>query len=73
MTDSPLPEASTAFHAGELAAQARVGVGDDAARMRARAIRPFMPDQHRVFFNQLPFMVVGALDQSGQLWALRVY
>ena len=69
MTENTLPEASTAFHEGELAVQARVGVPDQAARMRARAIRPFMPDQHRAFYGQLPFMVTGALDASGQPWA----
>lgn len=69
MTDNTLPEASSAFHDGELAVQARLGVPDQAARMRARAIRPFMPDQHRVFYGQLPFMVTGALDASGQPWA----
>lgn len=69
MADNVLPEASTVFHAGELAVQARVGVTDEAARMRARAIRSYMPDQHRAFYNQLPFMVTGATDASGQPWA----
>jgi len=69
MASDELPEAATSFHEAELAVQARVGVPDKAARMRARAIRPFMPDQHRVFFNQLPFMITGALDESGQPWA----
>ncbi|MEO9968336.1 MAG: pyridoxamine 5'-phosphate oxidase family protein [Hyphomonadaceae bacterium] len=69
MAENELPEAATVFHEGELAVQKRIGVSDDAARMRARAIRPFMPEQHRVFFNQLPFVVVGALDETGQPWA----
>lgn len=69
MAENTLPEASTSFHEGELSVQARVGVPDQAARMRARAIRSFMPDQHRAFYNQLPFMVTGALDASGQPWA----
>ena len=69
MSEIELPEASTAFHEAELAAQAKAGVDDQSARMRARAIRPFMPDQHRVFYNQLPFIVTGALDDSGQPWA----
>jgi predicted pyridoxine 5'-phosphate oxidase superfamily flavin-nucleotide-binding protein len=28
-------------------------------------IRSFMPDQHRLFFEQLPFVVVGTLDETG--------
>ncbi len=69
MSATDLPEASSAFYDAELAVHARLGVPDETARMRARAIRPFMPDQHRSFFNQLPFMVTGALDGSGQPWA----
>ena len=28
-------------------------------------IRSFMPEQHRVFFAQLPFMVAATLDAAG--------
>ncbi|MBI3187106.1 MAG: pyridoxamine 5'-phosphate oxidase family protein [Gammaproteobacteria bacterium] len=28
-----------------------------------------MPDQHRAFFAQLPFVLIGSVDQSGQSWA----
>lgn len=69
MAETTLPEASTSFHEGELAVQAHVGVPDQAARMRARVIRPFMPDQHQAFYNQLPFIITGAVDASGQPWA----
>jgi len=43
------------FHLGELEAQARAGGG-----VRGGAIRPTMPDQHRAFFEALPFVVVAA-------------
>ncbi len=69
MSIDALPDASTAFHNGELAAQSRVGVSDQDARLRARVIRPFMPDQHRAFFQTLPFMVIGSVDATGQPWA----
>lgn len=39
------------------------------AAIGPRVIRPFMPDQHREFFAQLPFMVLGAMDDTGQPWA----
>lgn len=45
------------FHAGELEAQTRAGGGS-----RGNAIRPAMPDQHRAFFEALPFVVVATLD-----------
>ena len=51
------------FHAGELAAQALAGVAS-----RGAGIRPFMPDQHRIFFGQLPWLFAGVLDRDG--WPL---
>ena len=33
------------------------------------AIREYMTEQHREFFESLPFVVVGSVDDSGQPWA----
>ncbi|AOJ90391.1 pyridoxamine 5'-phosphate oxidase [Burkholderia sp. MSMB0856] len=61
------------FHAGELAVQQRAGVTEAAGTAGRRGIRRFMPDQHRTFFAQLPFFVLGGVDAYGQPWAtLRV-
>ncbi|AOI61159.1 pyridoxamine 5'-phosphate oxidase family protein [Burkholderia diffusa] len=61
------------FHAGELAVQQRAGVTEAADTAGRRGIRRFMPDQHRAFFAQLPFFVLGGVDAHGQPWAtLRV-
>ena len=49
------------FHPGELAAQARAGVG----AVGATGIRPFMPDQHREFFALLPYLFMATLDADG--------
>ena len=59
------------FHEGERAVQARVGeaVRERLAQMGPRVIRDFMPDQHREFFAQLPFVIVGTVDAAGQPWA----
>ena len=51
------------FHSGELAAQALAGVAS-----RGAGIRPFMPEQHRIFFSQLPWLFAGVLDRDG--WPL---
>lgn len=51
------------FHSGELAAQALAGVAS-----RGAGIRDFMPDQHRIFFGQLPWLFAGVLDRDG--WPL---
>ncbi len=60
-----------AFHEGERAVQARVGAGirEKLAEIGPRVIRDFMPDQHREFFEQLPFVAVGSVDAQGQPWA----
>jgi hypothetical protein len=57
------------FHEGERAVQARTGVRDRLEQLGPRVIRDFMPDQHREFFEQLPFVVAGTVDASGQPWA----
>ena len=51
------------FHADELAAQARAGVGAKSA-----SIRDFMPEQHRTFFAALPHILVATTDAAG--WPL---
>ena len=58
-----------AFHEGECAAQERVGVREKMSGVGRHAIRDFMPDQHREFFAQLPFVIVGTVDGGGQPWA----
>ena len=61
--------ADSPFHEGELAAQGRAGFLDAASTAGRRSIRDYMPDQHRQFFEQLPFIVVGGIDRFGQPWA----
>src|ERR1700680_5295280 len=61
------------FHAGELPAQERAGVRERMNVDARRGIRDYMPEQHRLFFAQQPFMVLGGVDENGQPWAtLRV-
>lgn len=57
------------FHAGEQDAQTRAGKRDAMEAVGKVAIRPFMPDQHRRFFGQLPFVVMGSVDEQGWPWA----
>ncbi len=60
------------FHEGEKEAQTRVGLSDQMERFGSKVIRPFLPDQHREFFNQLPFLFVGHVDPTGWPWATLV-
>lgn len=57
------------FHAGELAVQARMGVRDALAPWAAKVVRPFLPEQHREFYAQLPFLVAAARDEQARPWA----
>lgn len=61
----PLP----IWHEGEKFIQEKVGVAERMEGVGQRVIRDFMPDQHRQFYAQLPFMVLGSVDAEGDAWA----
>jgi predicted pyridoxine 5'-phosphate oxidase superfamily flavin-nucleotide-binding protein len=60
---------SSPFHAGEQTVQARVGVRERMERAGRRMVQAAMPDEHREFFEDLPWLVVGSADSSGALWS----
>ncbi len=49
--------------------QQRLGVAEKMESHGLRVIRDFMPEQHRLFYAQLPFLFLGAVDESGAPWA----
>jgi ferredoxin-NADP reductase/predicted pyridoxine 5'-phosphate oxidase superfamily flavin-nucleotide-binding protein len=57
------------WHAGEQQLQAHVGVAERMEAFGRKVIRSWMPDQHREFYRQLPFMLLGAVDAQGRPWA----
>jgi uncharacterized protein len=57
------------FHEGERAVQERTGVREQLEGVGQHAIRDFMPEPHRAFFAQLPFVIVGSVDGQGKPWA----
>ena len=57
------------WHAGEKQLQAHVGVAERMEALGRRVVRTEMPDQHRTFYEQLPFMLYGAVDVDGNPWA----
>jgi predicted pyridoxine 5'-phosphate oxidase superfamily flavin-nucleotide-binding protein len=61
-TDSP-------FHRGEQAIQARLGTAAQMDTIGRRFIRNFLPEQHRQFYTQLAYVLVGTVNQDGQPWA----
>jgi len=60
---------SSPWHAGEKRLQEQVGVAQRMEAFGQKVIRDYMPDQHRNFYHQLPFLVVGAVDADGKPWA----
>lgn len=68
--DEALQAKNSPWHEGELALQRSVGAVDVMASVGQRQLaRTWMPDQHREFYAQLPFVVLGAVDQQGDVWA----
>lgn len=57
------------WHRGEKAIQATLGMVERMEATGRRVVRDYMPDQHREFYAQLPFMVVGSVDPAGDAWA----
>lgn len=57
------------FHDGERAIHARFGMREKLADLGRKMLRDHMPDQHRAFFGQLPFLIVGSLDDRNMPWA----
>ena len=57
------------WHAGEKQLQAHVGVAERMEAFGPKVIRNHLPDQHRQFYQQLPFMLYGAVDADGNPWA----
>ncbi len=57
------------WHAGEKTLQETYGVSERMEVIGQKVIRDYMPDQHREFYQQLPFMLVGAVDAQQRPWA----
>ena len=57
------------FHAGEREIQSRLGVREKMERFSKQVIASFMPEQHRDFYQKLPFILLGHADKNGWPWA----
>ncbi|MBO1536975.1 pyridoxamine 5'-phosphate oxidase family protein [Pseudomonas sp. OA65] len=68
--DEVVKAKTSPWHEGELTLQRSVGAVDMMASVGQRQLaRMWMPDQHRAFYAQLPFVVLGAVDRQGDVWA----
>ncbi len=69
MTTQTLTAASSPWHSGEITMQEKLGVVERMQKAGQKVIRDYMPDQHREFFSNLPYIAVGTVDEKGAPWA----
>ncbi len=67
--NAPTSISSSPFHKGERELQDREGKREAMEAIGRTAIRPFMPDQHRDFYENIPFVLIGSVDADGWPWA----
>lgn len=60
---------SSPWHVGEKRLQEAFHAAQQMEVIGQKVIRNYLPDQHRDFYQQLPFMVVGAVDSENRPWA----
>jgi len=63
------PEGRSPFHRYEQALQDREGKREVMEKFGRKVVRSYLPDQHRDFYSQLPYIVVGSVDNEGDTWA----
>jgi uncharacterized protein len=69
MANKGWTNAESPFHAGELAIQSRLGLQKQIDKQGRRVIRNYLLEQHRQFFAQLSYVIVGTVDTIGNPWA----
>jgi uncharacterized protein len=67
--DATNHQSSSPWHDGERRLQSMLGDEARLAELGKRVIRNHLPEQHRQFYAQLPFIVIGSVDDAGRPWA----
>lgn len=67
--DTPSPIADSPWHAGEQALQLNANVLERMDMVGRKVVRDHLIEQHMGFYGLLPFMVLGAVDGDGDVWA----
>lgn len=74
-TNTPQTDAQNAvkepspWHEGEITLQRSIGAAEKMAGVGKRVLRNYLIEQHRDFYKQLPFIVLGSVDAAGDAWA----
>lgn len=62
-------QGASPWHEGERQLQEIVGVAERMAVFGRKVVRDYLPEQHRLFYAQLPYLVLGVVDDHGVPWA----
>ncbi|MBU2954785.1 pyridoxamine 5'-phosphate oxidase family protein [Marinobacter sp. F3R08] len=68
-----MSQVPSVFHAGERAVQTHADVSGEWLKQAESFVRPEMPQQHRDFFENLPMLFMGLLDQTGRPWCVPAF
>jgi len=68
MSDKSYKEDSP-FHRGEKLAQKQAGVPEKIETFGRRMLQDHLPEQHRAFYAELPFVLLATVDDGGRPWA----
>lgn len=63
------PRPRSPFHQGEVDIQQSLGVAERMAAFGSKVVRDHLTEQHQQFYPLLPFVLVGAVDDAGEVWA----
>lgn len=63
------PVSPSPFHRGEQKIQRQLGVRERMEQFGQKVIRSYLPEQHRNFFQQLSYLLIGHVDDQGWPWA----
>lgn len=61
------------FHSAEISIQERLGIAEQIAKNTQGFIREIMPEKHRRFFSDLPFVIIGVTDHEGYPWPIPMF
>ena len=68
----PAQPSRSPWHAGEVALQASLGMAGRMAEIGPHVLRDHLIEQHRLFYPQLPVLILGAVDPVILLAALAI-
>ncbi len=68
MTDTAT-QTTSPFHSGETEIQQRLCIQDKIDKIGRKVIRDHLIEQHRDFYQELPYLLIGAVDEHGDPWA----